>query len=170
MKKSVNLYSAAVPLWFLLFSPNNWLFLVLTQLIIVSLVLYASLKYIDYPDPPSIWQKSIIWNTLYGFISYILICALFLLTHLVSDQSSFGVWILDHIGTPLDMNPFSSIYSIIFIIICLLICGVIVYFANRKLAFNKTSLTVEQKHKVSLFLSIFSAPYLALIPSILFYS
>ncbi len=170
MKNSVKLYSSAVPLWFLLFSPNTWLFLVLTQLIIVSLVLYASLKYIEYPDPPSIWRKSIIWNTLYGFISYLLMCFLFLLTHLVPEESTLGAWVLEHIATPLDINPFSSLISILFVIVCLLICGVIVYFGNKKLAFNKTSLTVEQKHKISLFLTIFSAPYLALIPSILFYS
>lgn len=170
MKNSVKLYSSAIPLWFLLFSPNTWLFLVLTQFIIVSLVLYAGLKHIDYPDPPSIWRKSIVWNTLYGFISYLLICAFFFLTHLVSEESALGVWVLEHIVTPLDTNPFSSLSSIIFVIVCLLICGLIAYFGNRKLAFNKTSLTIEQKHKISLFLAIFSAPYLALIPSILLYS
>ncbi|MDD5935748.1 MAG: hypothetical protein PUC65_09340 [Clostridiales bacterium] len=141
----------------------------LTQLIIVSIVLYASLKNIGYPDPPLIWRKSIIWNTLYGFISYLMICGLFLLAHFVPEETSAGAWILEHIAIPLDTNPFSSAISILYVLICLLLCGLTVYFANRHLSFRKTDLTDEQKHKVSLCLAVFSAPFIALFPSVSFY-
>lgn len=170
MKNSMTLYSTVLPLWFLLLSPSTWIVLALTQLIIVSFVLYAGLKYINYPDPPAIWRKSILWNTLYGFISYFLISLLFLLTNLPSDQSAFGNWVITNLAQPLNVNPFTNVFSIIYVALCLFICGVIVYYANSKLSFNKTQLTKEQKHKISLCLSIFSAPYIALFPSIFLYT
>lgn len=170
MKNSITLHSIALPLWFLLLSPSTWLVLILTQFIIVSFVLYAGLKYVEYPDPPAIWRKSIIWNTLYGFISYLLICLLFLLTNLPSDQAAFGNWVITNLAQPLNVNPFTNVISLLYVVICLLICGTLVYFANIKLAFRKTQLTNIQKHKVSLCLAIFSAPYIALFPSILLYS
>ena len=170
MKNSIALQSTALPLWFLLLSPSTWLILVLTQFIIVSLVLYAGLKFIDYPDPPSIWRKSIIWNTLYGFISYLIICLFFALTNIPSETSSFGKWVLTNLTVPLNTNPFSNVFSILFVVICLLFSQTIVYFANKKLSFRNTQLTLEQKHKASLCLAIFSAPYIALFPSILLYS
>lgn len=169
MKKHVTLYSSMVPLWFLLLVPSTWIFLVMTQFIIVSFVLYAGLKYIDYPDPAMVWRKSIIWTTLYGFISYLLMCLFFLLTHIVPSSNTFGAWVIQNITQPLNFNPFSSIFSILYIIIGLLICGTIVYFANKKLSFRATNLTAVEKHKIALCLSIFSAPYIALFPSYLLY-
>ena len=169
MKNSMTLYSTVLPLWFLLLSPSTWIVLALTQLIIVSFVLYAGLKYINYPDPPAIWRKSIMWNTLYGFISYLLICFLLLLTNLIPDHNAFGKWVVTNLAHPLNVNPFTNVFSLLYVVLCLLICGAFVYYANKMLSFRNTPLTKEQKHKVSLCLAIFSAPYIALIPSILLY-
>jgi hypothetical protein len=169
MKKHVTLYSSMVPLWFILLVPTTWIFLIATQFIIVSFVLYAGLKYIDYPDPTVVWRKSIIWTTLYGFISYLLMCLLFLLTHIVPETSSFGAWVIENITQPLNVNPFSSIFSILYILVGLVLIGTIVYFANKKLSFRTTNLTAVEKHKISLCLAIFSAPYIALFPSYLLY-
>lgn len=158
-----------MPLWFLLLSPKTWLFLIATQFIIVSLVLYAALKFIEHDDPTQIWRKSIIWNTLYGFISYLIMCFFFLLTHLVDADTGFGDWVITNLAQALNVNPFSSIYSILYVLLCLLITQTLTYVANKNLAFRGAKLTAEEKHKVALFLSIFSGPFIALFPSYLLY-
>lgn len=169
MKRNLTLYSTMLPLWFILLMPKTWLVLIATQFIIVSFVLYASLRFIDYQDPTAIWRKSIIWNTLYGFIAYLFMCLFFLLTHLTPVDTNFGIWVRQHLAIPLNINPFSSIFAIIYVILGLLLSGIIVYFFNKKLAFRATDLSPNQKHKAALCLAIFSAPYLTLFPSYLLY-
>lgn len=176
MKKQVTLYSSTAmlyPLWFYLSMPANWIFLAMTQFIIVSLVLFAGLKYIGYDDVPSVWKKSILWNALYGFCSYLITCGIFFATQFLliafPEETAAGDWLATKLIDPLNSNPFSSIVCILFVIIVFLITGALVYVANKKLAFRKAPLNDEQKHKVSLCLAIFAAPYLTIFPSYLLY-
>jgi hypothetical protein len=169
MKKKLTLYSTMLPLWFILLLPNTWLFLIATQFIVVSLVLFASLKYIDYKDPSIVWRKSIIWNTLYGFIAYLFMCLFFLVTHIIPENTVIGNWFIKQLAGPLNVNPFSSLISILYVVIGLILSGILIYYANKKLAFRGSNLTAEQKHKVCLCLAIFSAPYITLFPSYLLY-
>lgn len=176
MNRQIKLYSTGLtffPLWFLRAMPTNWIFLATTQFIIISFVLFAGLKYLDYDDVPAVWKKSILWTTLYGFVSYLIVCGLFfavnLLVGAVGETTSAGQWLIDYLVFPLNSNPFSSFFSIIFVLLCLLIAGAFIYFMDKKLAFRKAPLDLVMKHKISLCLAVFSAPYITLFPSAFLY-
>ncbi|MBE5961581.1 MAG: hypothetical protein E7256_09405 [Lachnospiraceae bacterium] len=171
MKKQVTLYSTFLfPFWFLLLMPNMWLILIATQMIIVSFVLIGALKHIGVDDVPSVWRKSILWNTFYGFLAYLVASGLLVPTQFVNENTSAGTWFLEHITYPVAENPFSGVFAFLYTLLAVAVGALIVYFANRKISFRKTSLTPEQTHKVCLYLAIFSAPYFVFVPSTVFYA
>ncbi len=171
MKKQVTLYSSFLfPFWFLLLMPNTWILIAATQMIIISFVLIGALKHIGVDDVPSVWRKSILWSTFYGFLSYLVSAALLVPTQFVNENTKAGSWILEHITYPVAENPFSGVFAFTYTLLAVAIGALIIYVANRKISFRKTALTSEQKNKVCLYLAIFSAPYFIFIPSTVFYA
>ena len=62
-------------------------------------------------------------------------------------------------------NPFKSPYSFIYVLGCVLVSSWFIYYFNRKFVFNKIDMDDDIKHKVSLYLAIFTAPIFFLLPS-----
>lgn len=172
MKKYVKLYdvTALYPIWFLLLMPNTWILLITTQFILASFVLIGGLKYMEYDDISSVWKKTIIWNTLYGFIGYPITCGILFSTQFISETMPKGEWLLENLATPLATNPFSHITSAIFIIVVVAFSAFISYVMNRSLAFKRTNLSKAQVNRLSIYLAIITAPYIAMIPSISLYN
>ena len=167
MKKYVTLYDASVlfPIWFLLLMPDSWLFLAATQFIMASFVLIGGLKYMGYDNVSAVWKKSILWNSLYGFIGYLIACGLYLPTQFFSE----GSWLDLNLALPVAANPFTSPVAVLYMVVAIALAGLFSYFMNKKLSFRRTDLTKDQIRKISLYLSLFTAPYITLLPSEFFY-
>lgn len=172
MKKYVKLYdvTALYPIWFLLLMPNTWIFLIATQFILASFVLLGGLKSMEYDDVSSVWKKTIIWNTLYGFIGYPITCGILFATQFISESMPNGAWLLENITTPLATNPFSHVASAIFIIAIVLFAALISYIMNKFFAFRRTNLNKSQVNRLSIYLAIITAPYIVMIPSVSIYN
>lgn len=172
MKKYVKLYdvTALYPIWFLLLMPNTWIFLIATQFILASFVLLGGLKYMEYEDVSSVWKKTIIWNTLYGFIGYPITCGILFATQFISETMPKGEWLLENLTTPLATNPFSHLTSAIFIIVVVAFSAFISYIMNRFFSFKRTNLNKSQINRLSIYLAIITAPYITMIPSVSLYN
>lgn len=171
MKKEIKLNSFVLyPIWLLILLPNYWLILAASIFIIQSIVLIGALKHLQFDDVPSVWRKSILWNTFYGFLSYIVASGLFAITLFVKSDNSVGQWFIANVSDPLVKNPFSNVFALLYALIVLFITGFLIFIANRAISFRRTSLNSLGVKKVSLYLAIFTTPYLLLLPSTRFYS
>ncbi len=172
MKKYVKLYdvTALYPIWFLLLMPNTWIFLIATQFILASFVLLGGLKYMEYEDVSSVWKKTIIWNTLYGFIGYPITCGILFATQFIPETMPNGKWLLENLTTPLATNPFSHLTSTVFIIVIVVFSAFLSYMMNKLFSFKKTNLNKSQVNRLSIYLAIITAPYIAMIPSVSLYN
>lgn len=158
-----------IPFWLTLLFSDNWLLLVLTQLIIASIVMFAALKFIGCEDISTVWRKCIIWITLYGFLAYLLTAILFLAIHFVNQDTSFGIWLVNNIIEPLNFNPFSNFICILFVILVLAVIDLIIYGCLVKFGLRKAPIEKTQKRKLALCLVLFAGPYIALFPSYMLY-
>ena len=171
MKKEIKLNSFVLyPVWLLILLPNYWLLLAASVLIIQSIVLIGALKHLQFDDVSKIWRKSILWNTFYGFLSYLVAAGLFSITLFVRSDNSVGKWFIANVSDPLIQNPFSNVFALLYALLVLLITGLLIFVANRAISFRKTELNPLGVKKVSLYLAIFTAPYVVLLPSTSFYS
>lgn len=170
MRKEIKLHSFVLyPVWFLALMPNYWLILVASVFVIQSLVLIGGLKHLGFEEISGVWKRSILWNTLYGFISYLLTSGLFALTLFVTEDSAFGIWFNANISQPLVENPFSNIFSLLYALIAVAISSLFMFACNKRISFRRTQLNELGVKKVSTYLSLFTAPYLLLYPSLFFY-
>lgn len=171
MKKEIKLNSFVLyPVWLLLLLPNYWLILAASVFIIQSIVLIGALKHLGFDDVPSVWRKSILWNSFYGFLSYLVASGLFTITLFVKPHNGVSEWFIANISEPLVKNPFSNVFALLYALIVLLITGLLLFVANRAISFRKTALNELGVKKVCLYLAIFTSPYVVLLPSTSFYS
>lgn len=155
------LYNVIFPIWLLLLiHPIFWLALIPSNFIIDSLVIYVALKMLNIESKKTIYKKTILLVVLFGFLADFIGAGLLLLAPAIPIEA-FQQQVL----IPLYNNPFSNIYSFIFISCILLLTGYLIYVFNRYISFRKTDLSNHHKHLVALYLAIFTTPYLFLIPT-----
>lgn len=111
-----------------------------------------------------------IWG--FGFLSDF-IGALILFSIYLSDffiqNSVISNWWYDNVFYPVSYDPFSSIFSIIWCSIAVLVSGICIYEFNYRVSFKQLSLEPKTKKKMALLLAICTAPYLFLVPTALFF-
>ncbi|MDO5041260.1 MAG: hypothetical protein Q4D95_04130 [Peptoniphilus sp.] len=157
-KKNYKLYNIIFPIWFLIALPPIWLVTIPANFIIDSLVVFLGMKKLKIQKIKETYLKSIIKVVFFGFLSDILSgIALFIISMIVPDN--FQGNIFDGVF----YKPTKSIYSFAVVALTILFAAVMIYFFNKKFSFTKTDLTKEQVHKLSLYLSIFTAPYFFLV-------
>ncbi len=67
------------------------------------------------------------------------------------------------------MNPFENIWALLWTLAAIAVAGVMIYIFNRFVSFRKLPLENKQKHLLALSMAVFTAPYLFLLPTKLFY-
>ncbi len=72
---------------------------------------------------------------------------------------------MNAIGGPVSQNPFQSFPAFLLVLLVVALCGVLIYWFNRKLTFRKVDLPARSKHILSLYMAIFTAPYLFFLPT-----
>lgn len=103
-----------------------------------------------------------------GFLSDFIGAAFLLGTELIIDRQ--GNRDLYELINGINYNPFVNVCSFLLIVAGILIAGVCIYFLNRWMLEKDKELTREQVKKIALYLAVFTAPYLFLIPSMWIYS
>ena len=160
MKKD-RFYNILFPLWFFLFIPSTWLFLItfLGNAAIDSLVLALGCKMNRKPFV-SAWKKSFLGIFAFGYLADFLGGALLLmLSNVLSDPFPYAM----------QFNPFSNFSGFLLVALIVAIAGVLIYFINLKISFRKLDWSLSEKRKAALLLGVLTAPYLFLFPSILLY-
>ncbi len=160
MKKD-RFYNILFPLWFFLFIPSTWLFLItfLGNAAIDSLVLALGCK-MNHKPFVSAWKKSFLGIFAFGYLADFLGGALLLmLSNVLSDPFPYAM----------QFNPFSNFSGFLLVALIVAIAGVLIYFINLKISFRKLDWSLSEKRKAALLLGVLTAPYLFLFPSILLY-
>ncbi|MBR4163677.1 MAG: hypothetical protein IKR11_09160 [Solobacterium sp.] len=168
MKRTYRLYNILFPIWMLIFFPTYlWLLLIPANYLIDYLVTRLSMKYLDIED----YRKKALrhsWKIcIIGFLSDLIGAAFLLGTELIVDRQ--GNRDLYELINGINWNPFVNIYSFLLIVAGIVIAGVCIYFLNRWMLGKDKELTKQQVNKIALYLAIFTAPYLFLIPSMWIY-
>lgn len=168
MKKEYKLYNILFPIWMLIFFPTYlWLFLIPANYLIDYLVTRLSMKHLGIEE----YQKKALrhsWKIcIIGFLSDFIGAAVLLGTELILDRQGNRDWY--ELINGINWNPFVNIYSFLLITAGIVIAGVCIYFLNQWMLGKDKDLTKQQVKKIALYLAVFTAPYLFLIPSMWIY-
>ncbi len=147
------LYNMLFPVWlFYLFPTEVWLLILPANFVIDSLILYLAMKRQNVTQPKEVWRRSIlrIWGI--GFLCDLLGAGLILAIELLQDAL--------HLHWNTFLFPGATLVALPGVILA----AFLIYRLDRRFAFTNCPLDKSQIPKLSLALSIFTAPYAMLIP------
>ena len=164
-KSSIKIYNMFFPIWLLWLFPFTWSVVLPGNFIIDSLVLLLTLKVLKINDKKKIYKKTIlkIWG--FGFLSDFIGCLIMLIPGFIGTKLPVNEWWLNNLTRAIASSPFTSIYSVVWIIISIIITSFFIYLFNYKVSFKKLDIEEKSKKKLALSLAIFTAPYLFLLPT-----
>ena len=172
-KKQIKLYNVIFPIWLLWLFPITWIVILPANFLIDLAVVVITLKVLKINQVKDIAKKVILKVWIFGFVSdFIGVIGMFsvsLIDGALGNQSPLRQWWSDHLVNAVTYNPFENIYSIIWVGICVLISGYLIYLLNYKVSFRKVDLSESIKKKLALSLAVFTAPYLFYLPTSLFF-
>ena len=170
-KNSIKLYNLVFPIWLLWLMPITWLVVLPANFIIDLLVVSLTMKYLKVQDI-KVNTKSVIFRVwIFGFIADFIGTASMFISNLIdfNYETHLGKWWYNNISNAVSYNPFESIYSILWVTVCVIITAFLIYLFNYKFCLKKSNLDHEQKKKLALSLAIFTAPYLFYLPTAWFF-
>ena len=170
-RKNVKLYNIIFPIWLLWLIPTTWIVVLPANFIIDLLLVVLTLKYLKVENIKPI-AKSIIFKVwIFGFLADFIGTFLMLLSNIIDFDynTPIGEWWYNNITNAVSYNPFTSIYAILWVTVCVVITAILIYIFNYTLVLRKSSLEDSQKKKLALSLAIFTAPYTFFIPTAWFY-
>ncbi|NLL00871.1 MAG: hypothetical protein GX271_09455 [Clostridiales bacterium] len=170
-RKNVKLYNIIFPIWLLWLIPTTWIVVLPANFIIDLLLVVLTLKYLKVENIKPI-AKSIIFKVwIFGFLADFIGTFLMLLSNIIDFDynTPIGEWWYNNITNAVSYNPFTSIYAILWVTVCVVITAILIYIFNYRLVLRKSSLEDSQKKKLALSLAIFTAPYTFFIPTAWFY-
>ena len=108
---------------------------------------------------------------IFGFIADFIGTASMVMSNLIdfNYKTQLGKWWYTNIANAVCYNPFESVFSVLWVTVCVIITAFLIYLFNYKFCLNKLNLLDEQKKKIALSLAIFTAPYLFYLPTAWFY-
>jgi len=156
---SVKLYNMIFPIWMLILLPPVWLVVLPANFAIDLLVIWLTLRYMKIPEIKQNAKAAIVRAWLLGFACDLVGTALMFLSGLPDGQ-----WWAEF-SNAVAYDPFSNPLAVLWIVLCIAVSGLCIYFLDYKFAFKKTALDDAQKKKLALSMAIFTAPYLFLLPT-----
>lgn len=170
-KKSVKLYNIIFPIWLLWLIPITWIVVLPANFIIDLIVIILTLKYLKVENIKKIAKSLILKVWIFGFLADFIGTGLMLLSNIINfdHNTPFGEWWNYNIANTISLNPYRSIYAVLWVTLSVVITALLIYILNYKLLLIKTSLEESQKKKLALSLAIFTAPYTFFIPTLWFY-
>jgi beta-lactamase regulating signal transducer with metallopeptidase domain len=170
-RKNVKLYNIIFPIWLLWLIPTTWIVVLPANFIIDVLFVVLTLKYLKVESIKPI-AKSIIFKVwIFGFLADFIGTLLMLFSNRIDFDynTPIGEWWYNNITNAVSYNPFTSIYAILWVTVCVVITAILIYIFNYRLVLRKSGLEDSQKKKLALSLAIFTAPYTFFIPTAWFY-
>ncbi len=153
----VRLYNVLFPVWLLWFFPVTWIVVLPANFVIDLAVLFITLTVMHNANRKEICKSCIVRVWLCGFGADLL-GSILMFTPTLLDINN------DLIGA-INMNPFESVWALIWVTICLIFSGFCIYIFNLKYCLENSGLDLVQKKKVALSMAIVTAPYLFYMPS-----
>lgn len=163
--KKIKIRNVFFPIWIIFIFPPIIILSFIINFIIDSIVLFLSAKILKFNNIGKIYKSTIIPIFILGFIADIIGAAFLLLSQFINNNFWY-----QNIITPLMLNPFSNIFAFLYCTIAVIISGILIYLFNKKFTFKKIDISNENKHKLSLVLAIFTAPFFFYFPSIILYN
>lgn len=165
--QDTKLYNVIFPIWLIWLIPTTWIIVLPANFLIDLLVVVLTLKVLGVSEVRQTTKSVIIKVWLLGFVADFIGTAAMLLSNIINFdyQTALGEWWYKNLANAVSYNPFDSIYAFIWVTICVFITAACIYFFNYKISFKKVELTIDQKKKLALSLSIFTAPYLFYLPT-----
>lgn len=164
--KKVKFYNVLFPLWMLVWMwPLAWLIAIPFNFIYDSLVVYLSFKKLKVDNLKEQYKKSILRVYLMGFIADFIGCLMMLMLNFI--ELDIAWW--SDFQFALSYDPFRNAIAFMVVTLCITLTGILIYVINRYFCLSKTNLSLNEIKKTSLYLAIFTAPYLLYLPSIWFY-
>lgn len=170
-KRKMRLYNVFFPVWLLWIFPVTWLIILPANFLVDLLVVFLTLKCLKVPDIKQNLKSVLLKVWLFGFLADLAGSALMILSNLInfSEGTPMRDWWYDTISYPVYYQPFTSLWSFLWVAVSTLVAGVCIYFFNYKISLKKSTLEDGQKKKLSLWLSILTAPYVFFLPTMWFY-
>ncbi len=152
--RCIRLYNLLFPVWLFYLIPSGlWLLILPANFAVDSLVLRLAMKRLDIPRGHEIWKLSILRIWLIGFLCDLLGAAL-----------TLGIQLLMDVVLDLGWNTFLFPGATLLAVPGVLFSAFLIYILDKKYAFVKCPLEEDHTRKLSLALSLFTAPYAMLIP------
>lgn len=168
---TTKLYNLIFPIWLIWLVPITWIIVLPGNFIIDLLVVTLTMKYLKVENVKANVKQVILKVYLFGFLADFIGTIIMLLSNLLDfDQTtSFGKWWHNYIVHAVSYNPLDNIYSILWVTICVILTGILIYLFNNYWCLKKANLTPVERKKVALSLALFTAPYLFYMPTKYFF-
>lgn len=162
MKK---MYNVIFPIFFLFLFPMSWLIILPANFLIDLLVFYLSMRHQKIENRkellfPAVWK---VWG--FGFLSDIIGCLVLLVFYLISSYLP----VFNSITQGIVWNPYGNFIAFLLTAGSVVLAGYLIYLFNKKYSFRKTMMSEREKHVTALYLAVFTAPYVLLIPTMWLY-
>lgn len=166
VKKQIKLYNVIFPVWLLLIFPLTWIVVIPFNFMIDLAVIVIVMKLLKMKDVKLYVRKSIWKVVAFGFLADIIGGIFMVLPNFLDPFMSdiISVWVYRHLIRAVMYDPFRSVWGFLYVVVCMAISAVCIYFFNFKFSFNNTDIAPIEKKKIALALAIFTAPYLFLVP------
>lgn len=170
-KHDIRLYNLIFPVWLIWLIPTVLIIVLPANFLLDFLVVFLTMKHLNILARRE-KLRSCIWKIwLFGFVSDLIGTAFLLLATEISPgtDTAFGKWWYTHLTEAVSTNPFSNLFSILWVAAGVIIAGCCIYFFNLKVSFRKMDASEIQKKKLAASLAVFTAPYLFFLPTSIFY-
>lgn len=170
-KKGTKLYGVVLPVWLLWLLPQSLAVVIPVIFLLDFLVLFFEMKHLGITGRRETLRTTL-WKTwLLGVLGDLAGAALMFLATAVpsSGKNGFEGWWYHYLTNPISVNPFHSVFAILWTAAAVFLAGMAIYVFNWKFAFSKLKIQEEQKKKLAISLAVFTAPYLFFLPSSLLY-
>lgn len=165
--KNVKLYNVIFPVWLLWLFPLTWVVVLPANFAIDLAVIVITLKALKVNDVKQTAKSVILKTWIFGFIADFIGTACMFLANVIEFDynSNVGRWFYENISSAVSFNPFTSIFALLWVSVCVLISAVCIYFFNYKICFKKVAIENAVKKRLALMLAVFTAPYLFYLPT-----
>ena len=162
--QNVTFYNVMFPIWMLWLFPLSWLVVLPVNFAIDLLVAVLAMKALHVVQIKQNAKAVILRVWLMGFVADFIGTALMFLSNVVEFPGAFGQFWNDFVSA-VSFNPFQNGYAFLYVTVCVAVSGLCIYWFNRKFCLKKAVLSDTERHRLSLALAVFTAPYLFYFPS-----
>lgn len=160
------LYNVIFPIWLLWLFPAAWLVILPANFVIDLLVVTLSMRALGVPEIKQNAKAVMLRVWLMGFAAdFVGTALMFGAAMLDFGDTPFGDWWYRNMSNPVAFNPFTSVFAVLFVALCVAVTGVCIYQCNLRFCLKKAALEDRQRRRLALSLAVFTAPYVFFLPT-----